>query len=77
MAGSDTDSEYESGAPGPSTKKKLCMKIVHKKCVTTYSRHIKTYLFYIYIHIDGAKEVLLQSCGLKHTRFFFNFLYPL
>lgn len=38
MAGSDTDSEYESGAPGPSTKKKLRTKIVHKKCVTTYSR---------------------------------------
>ncbi|KAK0085754.1 hypothetical protein PV326_005807 [Microctonus aethiopoides] len=38
MAGSDTDSEYESGAPGLSTKKKLRMEIVHKKCVTTCSR---------------------------------------
>ncbi|GFQ64847.1 uncharacterized protein TNCT_97391 [Trichonephila clavata] len=38
VAGSDTDSEYESGASGPSTKKKLCTKMVRKKCVTTYSR---------------------------------------
>ncbi|CAH2100599.1 unnamed protein product [Euphydryas editha] len=38
MAGSNTDSEYESGAPGPSTRKKLRTDIVYKKCVTTYSR---------------------------------------
>ena len=30
---------------------------------------------YIYTHIDGAKDVLLQSCGLKHTRFFFKWLF--
>ncbi|KAL4122001.1 hypothetical protein QTP88_014415 [Uroleucon formosanum] len=33
-----TDSEYESGALGPPTKKKLRTEIVHKKCVTIDSR---------------------------------------
>ncbi|XP_039969823.1 uncharacterized protein LOC120781667 isoform X1 [Bactrocera tryoni] len=38
MEKSDTDSEYQSGALGPPTKKKLRTEIVHKKCVTTDSR---------------------------------------
>ncbi|XP_050064703.1 uncharacterized protein LOC126553601 [Aphis gossypii] len=38
MEKSDTDSEYESGALGPPTKKKLRTEIVHKKCVTIDSR---------------------------------------
>lgn len=37
MAGSDTDSEYEGGDPGPSTTKKLRTEIVHKKCDKIYS----------------------------------------
>ncbi|CAH0730147.1 unnamed protein product, partial [Brenthis ino] len=37
-SGSDTDSEHESGAPGPSTKKKSRTEILHKECVTTYSK---------------------------------------
>lgn len=38
MEKSNTDSEYESGALGPPTKKKLHTEIVHKKCVTLDSR---------------------------------------
>lgn len=38
MAGSGTDSQYENGTSGPSTKKKLRTENEHKKCVTTYSR---------------------------------------
>ncbi|XP_045456972.1 uncharacterized protein LOC123667008 [Melitaea cinxia] len=36
--GNDTDSVYESGAPGPSTEKELRTGTADSNCVTTYSR---------------------------------------